>query len=233
MLTSLSGFDGKGRSCAYSFRTGYRAGRPAQGSTPPVRGSAVVSPGAKPPRARRRELRTLEPQLRPHHRAHRPSAQPRLDVIFTVLRQAAASPSRNSWRRSGLYRLSRVLRRCGPRGSSGHVFAGVLVDRLQYLVRLRVLGSSMRSAATNSPRLVLAPRTSSNESLTAFASPLSTKEIIHWRQSSRAMMVRWSRSLASQSRRGPLTVHLGRRRQTRSGPVRPDELRRSLPIVRA
>ena len=33
-------------------------------------------------------------------------------------------------------------------------------------------------------------------------------------------MVRWSRSLASQSRRGPRTVHLGRRRQTRSGPVR-------------
>jgi Transposase len=53
------------------------------------------------------------------------------------------------------------------------------------------------------------------------------------RQSSRAMMVRWSRSLASQSRRGPRTVHLGRRRQTRSDPVRLDELRRSLPIVRA
>ena len=37
----------------------------SKGSTPPGRGSAVVSPGAKPPQARRRELRTLEPQLRP------------------------------------------------------------------------------------------------------------------------------------------------------------------------
>ena len=57
----------------------------------------------------------------------------------------------------------------------------------------------MRSAATNSSRLVLVPRTSPNEakyasasateSLTAFGSPLSTKEIIHWMQSSRATMV--------------------------------------------
>jgi hypothetical protein len=35
------------------------------GSRAVGRGSAVVSPGAKPPQARRRELRTLEPQLRP------------------------------------------------------------------------------------------------------------------------------------------------------------------------
>jgi hypothetical protein len=35
MLTSLSGFGGKGRSFAYSFRTGYRAGRPAQGRLDP------------------------------------------------------------------------------------------------------------------------------------------------------------------------------------------------------
>jgi hypothetical protein len=31
ILTSLSVFDGKDRSCAYSFRTGYQAGRSAQG----------------------------------------------------------------------------------------------------------------------------------------------------------------------------------------------------------
>jgi hypothetical protein len=41
MLTSLPVFDGKDRSCAYSFRTGYQAGRSAQGrfdpfATPPT-----------------------------------------------------------------------------------------------------------------------------------------------------------------------------------------------------
>ena len=61
-----------------------------------------------------------------------------------------------------------------------------------------VLGSSMRSAATNSSRLVLVPRTSSNDAkyasasatdnLTASGFPVSTKEIIHWMQSSRATM---------------------------------------------
>ena len=75
-----------------------------------------------------------------------------------------------------------------------------------------VLGSSLRSSATNSSRLALMPRTSSNEAkyasapaannLNAFGSSVSTKETIHWMQSSRAMMVRWSRSLASQSSAG-------------------------------
>ena len=170
-------------------------GTPASGRGRSVADRRSSHPGAKPPQARRRELRTLEPQLRPRW-----------------ARQVKSSPE-------PLSIASRIWSAC------------------------EVLGSSMRRAATNSSRLVLAPRTSSNEakeasasateSLTAFASPLSTKEIIHWMQSSRAMMVRWSRSLASQSRRGPRTVHLGRRRQTRSGPVRLDELRRSLPIVRA
>ena len=71
-----------------------------------------------------------------HHRAHRPSAQ-RVLTSFTVLRQPAASPSRSAGAVRGLYRLCGVRRRCGPRGSSGHVFAGALVNGLQYLVRLR------------------------------------------------------------------------------------------------
>ena len=61
-----------------------------------------------------------------------------------------------------------------------------------------VLGNSLRSSATNSSRLALMPRTSSNEAkyasasatdnLNAFGSSVSTKETIHWMQSSRATM---------------------------------------------
>ena len=82
-----------------------------------------------------------------------------------------------------------------------------------------VLGSSRRSAATNSSRLVSVPRTSSNEakyasasaidSLTAFGSSLSTKETIHWMQSSRATTMHWSRSSGYQSRRMRSPLSLG------------------------
>ena len=77
-----------------------------------------------------------------------------------------------------------------------------------------VLGSSLRSSATNSSRLALMPRTSSNEAkyasasatdnLNAFGSSVSTKETIHWMQSSRATMTPWSRGLVRQSRCAPL-----------------------------
>jgi hypothetical protein len=77
-----------------------------------------------------------------------------------------------------------------------------------------VLGSSLRSSATNSSRLALMPRTSSNEAkyasasatdnLNAFGSSVSTKETIHWMQSSRATMTPWSRGPVRQSRCAPL-----------------------------
>ena len=73
-----------------------------------------------------------------------------------------------------------------------------------------VLGSSLRSSATNSSRLALMPRTSSNEAesasasatdnLNAFGSSVSTKETIHWMQSSRATMTPWSQGPVRQSR---------------------------------
>ena len=77
-----------------------------------------------------------------------------------------------------------------------------------------VLGSSLRSSATNSSRLALMPRTSSNEAkyasasatdnLNAFGSSVSTKETIHWMQSSRATMTPSSRGPVRQSRCAPL-----------------------------
>ncbi len=93
-----------------------------------------------------------------------------------------------------------------------------------------VLGSSLRSSATNSSRLALMPRTSSNEAkyasasatdnLNAFGSSVSTKETIRWMQSSRTTMTPWSRGPVRQSRCAPLRglefhPHLHRVRQLR------------------
>ena len=66
-----------------------------------------------------------------HHRAHRPSAQralrsfhrPATTRRFTVARRPVPF---------GVYRLSRVRRRCGPRDSSGQVFAGAVVDAPEF-----------------------------------------------------------------------------------------------------
>ena len=87
----------------------------------------------------------------------------------------------------------------------------------------------MRSAATNSSRLVLVPRTSSNDaryasasatdSLTASGFPVSTKETIHWMQSSRATM--------RDGREVPSVSQGTDRAQFTSGVVKLDRLGRS------